>query len=64
MQPVAHQTEAFSEPEFQRWLVLILESERRRLRELAKIEREPQQHAGFYETLGNRDKEIRHEDER
>jgi hypothetical protein len=64
MQPVAHQTDIFSEREFQQWVVLLLESEGRRLRELAKIEREPQRLAGFCETLGNREKETQHEDER
>lgn len=61
---MAHQTEVFSEREIQLSLVLHLESERRRLRELAKTEREPQQFAGFCETSGNRDKETQHEDER
>lgn len=61
---MAHPTEVFSEREFEQWLVLLLESERRRLRELAKIQREPQHLAGFCETSGNRDKETQHEDER
>jgi hypothetical protein len=61
---VAHQPDVFSEREFEEWLVLVLESERRRLRELAKIEREPQRLAEFCETLGIREKEIQHEDGR
>jgi hypothetical protein len=64
MQPVAHQTDVFSEREFEQWLDLLLESERQRLCELVDAEREPRRLAGYCETLRNRDKEIQHEDER
>jgi hypothetical protein len=58
---VEHQTDIFSEREFQQWLIALLESERERLRQHA--EREPRHSAAFYETSRNREKETQHEDE-
>jgi hypothetical protein len=61
---VEHQTDIFSEREFQHWLVLLLESERERMRRHADAARDPQHSAGFYETSRNRQKETQHEHER